>query len=76
LIRIGLSWPLARWLGKPAALLFAILVLVSPHITYFSRFIREDLYSLVFTFGTILAFRAFLETDRARWLTISAVLFA
>src|SRR5262249_6573225 len=43
---------------------------------YFSRFIREDIYSLVFTFGTILAFRAFLDTDRASWLTTAAVLFA
>jgi len=76
LILIGLAWPLARWIGKPAALLFAVLVLVSPHFTYFSRFIREDIYSLVFTFGTILAFRAFLETDRARWLTTAAVFFA
>ncbi len=45
-------------------------------MTYFSRFIREDLYSLVFTLGTILAFRRFLETDRARWLTGAAVAFA
>src|SRR5262249_51958603 len=42
----------------------------------FSRFIREDLYSLVFTLATILAFRMFLETDKARWLTLSAVAFA
>ena len=53
-----------------------MLVLISPHMAYFSRFIREDLYSLVFTLGTILAFRYFLETDRARWLTVSAVSFA
>ncbi|HTD51977.1 MAG TPA: flippase activity-associated protein Agl23, partial [Thermoanaerobaculia bacterium] len=38
--------------------------------------IREDLYSLVFTLVTILAFRAFLDTDRSRWLTTSAVSFA
>src|SRR5262249_11501868 len=71
-----LAWPLGRWIGKTAALLFAILVLLSPHLTYFSRFIREDIYSLVFTFGTILAFRVFLDTDRAGWLTTAAVLFA
>src|SRR5215472_266332 len=52
LILIALAWPLGRWIGKTAALLFAILVLLSPHLTYFSRFIREDIYSLVFTFGT------------------------
>lgn len=68
--------PLAAWFGTEAAIAYALLVLISPHLTYFSRFIREDLYSLVFTFGTIVAFRKFLETDRSRWLTLSAVSFA
>src|SRR5262249_54261922 len=76
LILIALAWPLGRWIGTTAALLFAVLVLLSPHFSYFSRFILEDIYSLVFTFGTILAFRAFLDTDRASWLTTAAVLFA
>jgi uncharacterized protein (TIGR03663 family) len=76
IILIGLAWPLSRWIGKPAAIAFAFLVLVSPHMAYFSRFIREDLYSIVFTLGTILAFRYFLETGKAGWLTGAAVLFA
>ncbi len=76
LLLIALAWPLSRWIGKPAAVVYAVLVLISPHLAYFSRFIREDVYSLVFTLGTILAFRHFLETDRARWLTAAAVLFA
>src|SRR5713101_1742685 len=57
ILLIGLAWPLSRWIGKPAAVAYAVLVLISPHMTYFSRFIREDPYSLVFTLGTILAFR-------------------
>jgi uncharacterized protein (TIGR03663 family) len=73
---IGFAWPLSRWIGKPAAVAYALLILLSPHMAYFSRFIREDVYSLVFTLGTILAFRYFLETDKARWLTAAAVLFA
>jgi uncharacterized protein (TIGR03663 family) len=76
IILIGFAWPLSRWIGRPAAIAFAVLVLISPHMAYFSRFIREDPYSLVFTLGTILAFRYFLETERARWLTGAAVLFA
>ena len=76
LILIGFAWPLSRWIGRGAALAYAILVLLSPHFTYFSRFIREDLYSLVFTLSTILAFRMYLETNRARWLTLAAVAFA
>jgi uncharacterized protein (TIGR03663 family) len=76
LILIGFAWPLSRWIGRRAAIVYAMLVLLSPHLNYFSRFIREDLYSLVFTLATILAFRMFLETDKARWLTLSAVAFA
>src|SRR5262249_5454807 len=75
-ILIGFAWPLSRWIGRRAAIVYALLVLLSPHLNYFSRFIREDLYSLVFTLATILAFRMFLETDKARWLTLSAVAFA
>ena len=76
LLLIAAAFPLARWIGRGAAVAYAALVLISPHLTYFSRFIREDIYSLVFTLGTILAFQAFLETDRARWLTLAAVSFA
>jgi uncharacterized protein (TIGR03663 family) len=73
---IAAAIPLSRWIGQQAAFAYAVLVLISPHLTYFSRFIREDLYSLVFTLGTILAFQMFLETDRAKWLTLAAVSFA
>ena len=76
LILIAFAIPLSRWIGRDGALFYALLVLISPHLTYFSRFIREDIYSLVFTLGTIVAFRLFLETDRFRWLVLSAVSFA
>jgi uncharacterized protein (TIGR03663 family) len=76
LLLIAAAIPLSRWIGRRAAIAYALLVLLSPHFTYFSRFIREDLYSLVFTLGTILAFQMFLETDRAKWLTLAAVSFA
>jgi uncharacterized protein (TIGR03663 family) len=76
LILIAFAWPLTRWLGRTSAAFFAVFILLSPHMAYFSRFIREDLYSLVFTLGTILAFQMYLETDRPRWLILSAAAFA
>jgi uncharacterized protein (TIGR03663 family) len=76
LVLIAAAIPLSRWIGQRAAIGYALLVLISPHFTYFSRFIREVLYSLVFTLGTVLAFQMFLETDRARWLTLAAMSFA
>jgi uncharacterized protein (TIGR03663 family) len=76
LILIAFAWPLARWLGRTAAAFFAAFLLLSPHVAYFSRFIREDIYAAVFTLGTILAFRMYLETDRTRWLILAAAAFA
>lgn len=76
LVLIAFAWPLARWIGRGAAAGYAIFVLISPHLTYFSRFIREDIYSLVFTLGTIVAFRLYLDSGRSRWLLLSAVSFA
>ena len=76
LLLIAAAFPLSRWIGKTAAIAYALLVLISPHFTYFSRFIREDVYSLVFTLGTILAVQKFFDTERARWLTLGAVSFA
>lgn len=76
ILLMAFAWPLSRWIGNRAAVVYAVLVLLSPHLTYFSRFIREDLYSLVFTLATILAFRRFLETDRGRLLTLAAASFA
>ena len=76
LVLIAFAIPLARWIGRPAAAAYAVFVVTSPHFAYFSRFIREDLYSLVFTLGTILAFQRFLETDRSKWLLLSATSFA
>ena len=76
LLLLAAAFPLARWIGKAGAVAYALLVLISPHFTYFSRFIREDIYSVVFTLGTILAVQRFFETDRATWLTLGAVSFA
>ncbi|HEV8611473.1 MAG TPA: flippase activity-associated protein Agl23 [Thermoanaerobaculia bacterium] len=76
LLLIAAAIPMSRWIGRPAAIAYALLVFISPHFTYFSRFIREDVYSLVFTLGTVLAFQMFLETDRAKWLTLAAMSFA
>jgi uncharacterized protein (TIGR03663 family) len=76
LVLIAFAWPLRRWIGNAAAACYAVFVFASPHFSYFSRFIREDTYSLVFTLGTIVAFQLFLETNRARWLTLAAASFA
>ena len=41
---IGFAWPLRRYLGRWGALSFLILATFSPGWTYFTRFLRHDIY--------------------------------
>lgn len=53
-----LPWWMKRWIGEKGALAATLFLTVSPTLVYFSRFLREDIYSLVFTVLAVLfAFR-------------------
>jgi uncharacterized protein (TIGR03663 family) len=41
---LAFAWPLRRYLGRWAALSFFVLVTCSPAMTYFTRFIRHDIF--------------------------------
>jgi uncharacterized protein (TIGR03663 family) len=70
---LGFAWPLRRYLGRTGALLFLVLLTFSPSFTYFTRFVRHDIYMalgvLMFVYG---AFR-YGETREARSLFVSGV---
>ena len=70
---LGFAWPLRRYIGRWAALAFLVLVTFSPALTYFTRFVRHDIYvalgNLAFVF---FAFR-YGETRTPRYLYYSAV---
>jgi uncharacterized protein (TIGR03663 family) len=70
---LAFAWPLRRYLGRWSALWFLILVTFSPAMTYFTRFIRHDIFV---AFGNLMAvyfaFR-YAETRAARNLYVSAV---
>jgi uncharacterized protein (TIGR03663 family) len=63
---VGFAWPLRRYLGRNAALWFLALVTFSPSLSYFTRFVRHDIYLalcnlaavyFVFRYGTTRAAR-------------------
>jgi len=73
---IGFAWPMRRYLGRWGALAFLLLVTFSPSWTYFTRFVRHDIYMALCNLGAIyFAFR-YGESGRAKHLYLSAVFLA
>lgn len=64
-----------RWIGQKAALLASVLLLISPYILYYSRYIRHDIPAIVFALVMVWAAFSYIE-DRERpmkWLYIIAL---
>ncbi len=61
-----------RELGRGAALLAATYLLLSPAFLYMGRFIRHDMYAVVFELLTVISIVRYASTRRARWLYIGA----
>jgi uncharacterized protein (TIGR03663 family) len=73
---LGFAWPLRRYLGRWGALTFLILVAFSPGWTYFTRFVRHDIYLAACNLGAIYwAFR-YGDTRRPHFLYLSAAALA
>ncbi len=70
---LAFAWPLRRWIGSTAAFAFLLLFTFSPALTYFTRFLRHDVYvGLGNIMAIYFAFR-FGETRRDRYLYLSAL---
>jgi uncharacterized protein (TIGR03663 family) len=69
---VALPYLIRRELGRGAALLAATYLTISPVFLYISRFIRHDMYSVVFEMLTIVAVVRYASTRQARWLAIGA----
>jgi uncharacterized protein (TIGR03663 family) len=66
-----------RWLGRTGAILTSVMILISPLLMYYNRYIREDTPSIFFTL--IMVYCTFMYLDgppnqrkRAHWLYILA----
>ncbi len=62
-----------RLLGRWGALIASSVLLFSPSILYYSRFIRHDVYTLFATFAIVIAALRYLERPERRWIIIAAV---
>lgn len=74
---VAFLWFYRRYLGRAGALIAAALMLISPFMLYYARYVRNDIFSAVFGLITIWAILRYLETGAARytfWLTAVTML--
>lgn len=63
-------------LGRPAALIAAVYLLISPVALYVGRFFRHDIYSVLCEVLVVAAILRYGATRRPRWLFIGVTAFA
>jgi hypothetical protein len=61
-----------RELGRGAALLAAVYLLISPAFLYIGRFIRHDMYAVTFEMLGVISVVRYASTRQKRWLYIGA----
>ncbi len=59
---------LRKWLGKHGALFASLMILISPSITYYSRYTRHDLPVLLASLLLIWTILKYLDGGSRRWL--------
>ncbi len=65
-----------RWLGQWGSLAAAIMLLISPSISYYSRYIRHDAGLLLTTTLLLWAIFRYIEKREDRWLYVLAAAFS
>ncbi len=70
-----LPFLLRRDLGRSAALMASVYLLISPTFLYVGRFIRHDIYSVVFEMLIFVAIVRYAATRQAAWLYLGAAAF-
>jgi len=75
---VAAPWLLRRWMGRLGALLAGVMVLISPTITYYSRYTRHDIPLLLFITLLLWSILQYLDRDSggSRWLMWMGVFFA
>ncbi|MBE9523671.1 MAG: TIGR03663 family protein [Chloroflexi bacterium] len=70
-------WYYRRYLGRAGTLIAAALMVISPYMLFYSRYVRNDVFAALFGIVMIWAILRFLETGHVRytyWLTAAVML--
>ncbi len=65
---VASMWWYRRFLGRIGALAAAAFLLVSPSLLFYSRYIRNDIYVILFAIGWIYCLFRYIESGRSRWM--------
>ena len=68
-LAVGSLWWYRRYLGTVGALAAALLLLVSPSLLFHSRYIRNDIYVVLFGLAWIYSLFRYVESGAGRWMT-------
>ena len=66
---------LRRWLGRTGAVIASVMLLISPELMYYSRYIRHDIPAIFFALLMLYGILQYVDGEqprRARWLWIVA----
>lgn len=72
IVLVVLPYWFRPWLGRVGAISTSLMILISPGLMYYSRYIRHDVYIMVWTVLMFLAFFQFMRSRRSLWLYIGA----
>lgn len=75
-VAVALMYFFRRWLGRAGALLAALFFLVSPYLLYYTRYSREDSYTLVWQLLMALALFRYMETRADRYIYLLVAAFS
>ncbi|MCK4694080.1 MAG: TIGR03663 family protein, partial [Anaerolineales bacterium] len=71
-IAVGMVWVFRRWLGRTGALVAAVLMLISPYMLYYSRYVRNEALVVPLAMATVWAITRYMENRQSRWLYLLA----
>lgn len=69
---ILLPYLLRKWLGRTGALLVAVLFAISPSFLYYSRYIRDDIYIVVWFMLMVISLFRYVDERKNKWLYIGS----
>ena len=75
-ILVALPYLFRKWLGRTGALVTSLLFLISPSFLYYSRYIRNDIYIVVWTLLLIFAMLRYLEERKDFHLYLLVVILS
>lgn len=67
---VAFPWLLRDYWGRRGALIAAFLTLISPSVLYYSRFIRHDIFAIMWSVIIVYAIVKYLDEGRDRWLVL------